>query len=271
LRAFAISAQIVRNRAAMPLTHEYSLETTMNNSLIALGLLVAAAAHSQSTHPPREEVGDEHSFGRSAIYLGMTVTAGVSLGGACKPPDPGSPDHRCIPLPAQPAFTSWNEDGLATLQLPAASTNSLICFAVTPLVSYEFRNLTSVPQPNAAFSATAVITIENEVLNDPTLIDPRTGRPYGGRMTLQLGTYSESRSIAVGEREHKSMTLSRHCIGGLVSKRSLVIASGLTEAQAEDFFEMPMRLTFGASGSAQMVTFGGYFYGIRLYGDLRDR
>ena len=30
------------------------------------------------------------------------------------------------------------------------------------------------PQPNARYIARAVITIENEVLEDPTLIDPNT-------------------------------------------------------------------------------------------------
>ena len=163
-----------------------------------------------------------------------------------------------------------DEDGLATLQLPAESTKSLICFALTPNVNYEFNNLTGVPQPNARFTARAVITIENEVLDDPALIDPNTGLPYGGQMTLPLRTYSESRSIAVGEREQKSMFLSRHCIGGLVSKRSLV-GSGLTEIQAKQFFKKPMKFTFGSSGTVQMVDFSNYFYGIRLYGDSKDK
>jgi hypothetical protein len=63
-------------------------------------------------------------------------------------------------------------------------------------------------QANARYNARAVITIENEVLDDPTLIDPNTGLPYGGKMTLPLSTYSESRSIAAGEREQKSLFLS---------------------------------------------------------------
>jgi hypothetical protein len=97
------------------------------------------------------------------------------------------------------------------------STKSLICFALTPNVNYEYNNLTGVAQPDARFTARAVITIQNEVLDDPTLIDSNTGLPYGGKLTLPLST-SESRSIAPGEREQKSMFLSRHCIGGLVSK-----------------------------------------------------
>jgi hypothetical protein len=62
------------------------------------------------------------------------------------------------------------------------------------------------------------------------------------------------------------MFLSRHCIGGLVSKRSL-IALGLSQAQTAQFFRNPMQLTFGAAGTVRMVDAASYFYGIRLYGD----
>jgi hypothetical protein len=205
------------------------------------------------------------------IYLGLAQTANVALLEDCTPDPmaPPLPNDRCITLNAQPAATSWNEDGLATLSLPADSTKSLICFALTPNVNYQFNNLTGAPQPVARFTGRAVITIENEVLEDPTLIDPNTGLPYGGKMTLPLSTYSENRSIAAGERAQKSMFLTRHCIAGLVSKRSLV-GSGLSEEQARQFFKKPMTFTFGSSGTVQMVDFANYFYGIRLYGDSKD-
>ena len=240
----------------------------MKNSVIALGLLVSLAAQAA---PTVEEVGDPDSFGRDVIYLGNAQTSNVALQADCTPDPmfPPAPNDRCIVLAAQPAPTSFNEDGLATLQLPADSTKSLVCFALTPNVNFEFLNLTGVQQANARYNARAVITIENEVLDDPTLIDPATGLPYGGKMTLPLSTYSESRSIAAGERAQKSMFLSRHCIGGLVSKRSLV-ASGLNEAQAKQFFKKPMKFTFGASGTVQIVDFANFFYGIRLYGDSKD-
>jgi hypothetical protein len=125
-------------------------------------------------------------------------------------------------------------------------------------------------QSNALYNARALITIEDEVLDDPTLIDPVTGLPYGGRMQLGLTSYSESRSIAPGERAQKSMFLSRHCIGGLVSRRSLV-ASGLSDTQAKQFFKKPMTITFGAQGSMRILDFANYFYGIRLYGDSKDK
>lgn len=242
----------------------------MKSSVIALSLLIAATAHAAA--PTVEEVGDADSFGRDVVYLGSAQTANVALQADCTPDPmapPPPPNDRCVVLNAQPATTTFVEDGLATMQLPADSTKSLICFALTPNVFFEFSNQTGVPQSNALYNARALITIENEVLDDPTLIDPATGLPYGGRMQLGLTAYSESRSIAPGERAQKSMFLSRHCIGGLVSRRSLV-ASGLSDAQAKQFFKKPMTITFGSQGSLRIVDFANYFYGIRLYGDSKD-
>lgn len=242
----------------------------MKSSVIALSLLIAATAHAAA--PTVEEVGDADSFGRDVIYLGNAQTAAVTVQADCTPDPmapPPPPNDRCVVLNPQPATTNFSEDGLATMQLPADVTKSLICFALTPNVNFEFHNLTGVTQSSAVYTARAVITIENEVLDDPTLIDPNTGLPYGGQMTLGLTSYSESRSIAAGERAQKSMFLSRHCIGGLVSKRSLV-ASGLSEMQAKQFFKKPMTITFGSQGTLRIVDFANYFYGIRLYGDSKD-
>jgi hypothetical protein len=33
----------------------------------------------------------------------------------------------------------------------------------------------------------------------------------------------------------------------------------------------PMKFTFGASGTVQLVDFANYFYGVRLYGDSQDK
>src|SRR6185436_5731597 len=151
----------VARRCCAPLVGKTE-EVTMKNSVIALGLLIAVAA--QAAPPTVEEVGDPDSFGRDVIYLGNAQTSQVALQTDCTPDPmfPPLPNDRCIVLNAQPAATSFNEDGLATLQLPAESTKSLICFALTPNHNFEFNNLTGVAQPNARYNARAVITIENE-------------------------------------------------------------------------------------------------------------
>jgi hypothetical protein len=90
----------------------------MKNSVIALGLMIAVAA--QAAPPTAEEVGDPDSFGRGVIYLGNAQTSNVALQADCTPDPmfPPAPNDRCIVLNAQPAATSFNEDGLARCRCP---------------------------------------------------------------------------------------------------------------------------------------------------------
>jgi hypothetical protein len=63
--------------------------------------------------PLSKRVGDPDSFGRDVIYLGNAQTSHVALQTDCTPDPmfPPLPNDRCIVLNAQPAATSFNEDG----------------------------------------------------------------------------------------------------------------------------------------------------------------
>jgi hypothetical protein len=230
---------------------------------VPASLLLSPAATAAAA-PTVDEVGDADSFGRNVTYLGLAQTLGIVVTDDCSTSDP-TVEHCIVANPA-PAATTFDEDALATINLPAKATKSLICFALTPFVQVQWENNLATPAL-ARFSANAVITIDNEVLDDPALIDPNTGLPYGGVMTLGLGTFRDLHTLQPGEIDSKSYQMSRSCIAGIVSKRSLVEGSGLTEAQATQFFKKPMTITFGASGLFALSTFANYFYGIRLYGD----
>jgi hypothetical protein len=227
-------------------------------------LVLAPSLVSAAAAPTPEDVGDADSFQRNVTYLGLAQTLGVTLVDDCTGSDPAL--ERCIVQNAAPASTTFDESGLATMNLPAKATKSLMCFALTPFITVSWNNFTASPQ-TARFTAQAVITIDNEVLDDPTLIDPGTGLPFGGSVTLALSTWRNFHSIQPGEFEQESSTQSRNCIAGIISKRSLVENYGLTDTQATQFFKKPMTLTFGARGTVSMSDFTSYFYGIRLYGD----
>jgi hypothetical protein len=214
--------------------------------------------------PTVEEVGDADSFGRNVTYLGLAQTLSVVVADDCSGSDPTL--ERCVLANAAPAPTSFNEAGLATISLPTKATKSLICFALTPFIQVQWENNLAAPA-NARFAANALVTIDNEVLDDPTLIDPGTGLPFGGVLSLGLGTFTDIHTLQPGGIDIKSMQMSRSCIAGIVSKRALVDNYGLTETQATQFFKKPMTITFGARGTVALSSFTNYFYGIRLYGD----
>ena len=226
--------------------------------LLSPSLVTAAAA------PTVEQVGDADSFGKNVIYLGLAQTLPVVVLPDCTGSDPTF--ERCLVANPAPAPTSFNESGLASIELPAKASKSLLCFTVTPLVQINWQNTLAAPAL-ARFSANAVITIDNDVLDDPTLIDPSTGLPFGGVLTLGLSTFNTAHTLQPGEVDNKTLFLSRACIAGIVSKRALVESYGLSDAQAKEFFKKPMTLTFGSRGTVALAEFAQYFYGFRLYGD----
>ena len=221
--------------------------------------LAAAAAA-----PTVEEVGDADSFGRNVTYLGLVQSQPVFTTSDCTGSDPTL--ERCIVAAPAPAVTVFDEINLGTLSLPKNASKSLLCFTVTPFIFNDWQNFTGSAQL-ARFSAVANITITNPVLDDPALIDPNTGLPFGGKIDLGLITWSKTFTLQPNEINTERSTESRACIAGIISKRALVDTYGLTEPQANQFFKKAMTLTLGASGTVAMSEFTQYFYGLRIYGD----
>lgn len=207
-------------------------------------------------------VGDAETFGDEVIYLGSVQTEGVALQATC--PSPPEPTGRCIELEPVPGTTFVDESDLGSIELPKKATDSLICFAFTPLHTWQFSNPTGSTQTAMQFFR-GTIRIESDVLDG--LSDPVTGDPYNGAIELSLTTSLDQRTIEPGYSEFRSEVKSRNCIGGIVSQRALEDQYGLTPAQARDFFRNPITLRFGVAGESRMADFVNYFYGIRLYGD----
>jgi len=221
-------------------------------------LLAPAAA------PTTADVGDAESFGKNVIYLGLAQTLPVTLVDDCTVSDPTT--ERCLVQNPAPAVTTFNETGLATLNLPAKASKSLLCFTLTPFIFVNWQNTTGAAAL-ARFSANADITITNSLLDDPTLIDPTTGLPFGGSLQVSLSTWAKTFTLQSGEIDNERSTQSRACIAGIIGQRALIDNYGLTANQAKDFFKKPMTLTFSSRGTVSLSTFTQYFYGFRVYGD----
>ena len=228
---------------------------------LSIGLAPGAIAAAALTDA---EVGDADSFGKNVTYLGLGQTMPVFLTDDCTGTDPAT--ERCIVQQPAPLITTFDEAGLGVLTLPARATKTLMCFTLTPFINIQWTNNTGAQQL-ARFNATAVITIDNSVLNDPALIDPNTGAPFNGSIEVGLSTWRNTHTIANGEFETEASQQSRGCIAGVVSRRQLVETYSLTDVLAKEFFKRPMTIHFGARGSVSMSQFTQYFYGIRLYGD----
>jgi hypothetical protein len=214
---------------------------------------------------------DTDSFGRAVRFDGLMQSGVVTLLDDCTPapgdPPPG-PDDRCVVLNPAPAATTFDLADIGRLTLPGRSAHSLLCHWLTPVAVYTLQNPTGVFQPNATIRLIPYVVVESEVLDDPALIDPTTGLPFGGQLESSFAaTYQDSQSLDPGQRSTKRFSLSRVCISGFLSKSALMEIYGLTEAQAKQVFKRDMTLRFGLRGNATLVAGASVLYGLRVVGD----
>jgi hypothetical protein len=214
------------------------------------------------------EVGDFDSFGRNVRFIGSMQSGTVSVQGDCTPDPsfPPGPDDRCITAAPAPGLTSINVTDVGRVLIPGRATHSNICHWQTPIVVYGFQNPTGVFQEDGRFIVTPWYTIENEVLDDPSLIDPNTGLPFGGQFQVGLSGIRRERSLQPGETQVEREGGTRACIGGIVSAQMLR-GMGLTDAQVTEFFKKDTTITMGMQGQARLVEFANIIYGVRFVGD----
>lgn len=212
-----------------------------------------------------DEVYDVDSFGRNVRWLGLT-SAWVTLTGAC--PKPVRPDEYCQTLnPTPGATTSFDFQDAARIKLPKGATNSLLCYWFSPLLSVQYSNPTAT-RVIGRLTYSPTLTLESDVLNDPSLIDPTTGLPFGGKLLTSMSS-SElfevplEAGVTFSERTRDSTV----CMAGLISRKALINNYGLSEAQADDFFAGPIAVRLNVRGSVRYVSDANFVFGLRLVGD----
>lgn len=240
----------------LPSAAQRRLSPTASQSKTALPIGVAAA-------PTLEEVGDVDSFGRAVKWLGV-AQMNVALTNSCPPPGDGT---ACVVLNPAPAATAFSFQDVARITLPGKAADSLLCHWLSPILDIGYAN----PTASAAIARLTyqpTLTVESEVLDDPALIDPTTGLPFGGRLLTGM-TASERFEVPldagqlVGERVRDSAV----CIAGFITRRALVDTYGLTATQAKQFFRKPITVRMNISGNAQYVGNASLTFGLRIVGD----
>ncbi|HMB57544.1 MAG TPA: hypothetical protein VKM35_10085 [Arenimonas sp.] len=213
--------------------------------------------------------GDEDTFGRNVKYLGLLSSGVINLADDCTPDPsaPPGPDDHCVVTNPAPATTVFSIPDAGRILIPGKSTNSMFCHWQTPSVIYEFRNPTGVYQPNARMILTPSYTFQNSILNDPALIDPTTGLPFGGTLTVTIPGVRDAQGLQPGDARVERQAGTRTCIAGMLTKRSLMETFGLTQQQANKFFKNDTIITMNLTGSAQLVDFASIIYGTRFVGD----
>lgn len=242
----------------LPSAAQRRLSSTASQTAKAAPPIGTAAA------PTLDEVGDVDSFGRAVRWLGV-AQMNVALTDSC--PLPGDDETACVVLNPAPAATAFSFEDVGRIMLPGKAADSLLCHWLSPVLDIGYANPTAAAAV-ARLSYQPTLTVESEVLDDPALIDPTTGLPFGGRLLTGM-TASEHYEVPLdaGQQLNARTRDTATCIAGFLSRRALVETYGLTESQAKQFFKKPITVRMNISGNAQYVGNASLTFGLRIVGD----
>jgi hypothetical protein len=139
---------------------------------------------------------------------------------------------------------------------------------MTPNIERLFRNETTTVG-NGFLTTRSLISLESSVLDNPALVNPVTGQPFGGKIDVTFFTRVEEWRLQPGHYQRDFTQLTRTCQGALISKRALIDNYGLSQSQANSFFNNRITVRIGSSATARFVDNLSYGWAIRLYGDRR--
>jgi hypothetical protein len=237
-------------------------------SLLALATGLGVSSLAVAAPPTAAEVGDANSFGKKVEWIGILQTGTVYIvgPGGCAALTPSlEPDDRCVEH-TPGTLTVVDEKDLGRITLPKKSTESLICHWTTPVASFRLQNGTP-GSVSGEFSTAANYRFESKVLEDPGLINPDTGQPYGGYIDVQIPVHTEAQTLAPGAFRLQAPRATRTCIGGIMNLANLINVYGLSEKQAKRFFDEPITIRGGVWIRANYVSNARVLIGTRFTGD----
>lgn len=219
-----------------------------------------------------DQVGDADSFGRPLKWLGIHFMQ-VAFQGSCPRANarPGELCQSIVDVNAPTSFTLWSS---TSIELPPQAAQSLLCQWVSPVQGVTFQNSTGVRR-YGIFRTTPMVAIYSDVLNnDPSTSGPSAGItpavPWGGgKWVIQMASHynNMTRPLEPGVLYNESSRNSQLCLSGIVNRRTLIEAYGMSEDMADELFRQPMRLQFGVTGLAQNVQSAYLTMGTRVVGD----
>jgi hypothetical protein len=216
--------------------------------------------------PPTDaDVGDAASFGRNVRWLGVVSNERVYASTNCASILAQVPGADCRQI-ADATYSTSDFERIASIRLPARASNSLLCHWLSRAVSVRFNNPTATPV-QGRMTFTPYFTVENPVLNDPALINPTTGAPFGGELTVSAGTEDEIVALLPNLPIQRTRRDAMVCQSGMVSKRALVETYGLTPTLADSFFANQTTVWLNAEVTTQYAEAFSFIGGLRIVGD----
>lgn len=217
-------------------------------------------------------VGEPDSFCKNVKFLGTAGTGVVYVYRSCDPQillDELSltlgADDRCLAHTVGGATSRGTFDNLGRITIPGKTADNVIYFLLNNFINNDIRNDFANGLP-AFFSYTPRLTIESPALNDPAALDPTTGMPLNGVLTVNAGSTKQfAKTIPANDTEFYFDAYSSAATRGFA--RSYFADLGLPQSVINQLYKQPMTIKLGMRVSVRGVYYGQYLYSMRLLGN----
>lgn len=219
-----------------------------------------------------QDVGEPDSFGKNVKFLGTATSGGVVVYNSCDPQillndlniTLGA-DDRCLSHTLGGPTSSATFNDIGRITIPGKSADNVIYFLVNNLVQYEFTNNFSNEFPGIVLYSPR-LTIESTALNDPTAINPDTGLPLNGVLTVGISSSKFlNRSIAANGFESYFDNYSSAATRGFA--RSYFEDIGLPQSVIKELYKRPMTIKLNLRLVVRGVSYGYFRYTMRFMGN----
>jgi len=218
------------------------------------------------------DVGEPDSFGKNAKFLGTAASGTVYVYRSCDPQilldelqlTLGT-DDRCLAAVNGGAAASGIFTDLGRITIPGRTVDNVIYFIANNAVNNELQNNFANGLP-VFFTYSPRVTIESAALNDPAAVDPNTGLPLNGSLTVGIsGSKQFIRTVPAGEFESFFDQYSTAGTRGFA--RSYFADLGLPQSVINNLYRQPLTIKLGMRLSVRNIYFGQYFYTMRFMGN----
>ena len=212
------------------------------------------------------DVGEPDSFGKNVKFLGTARTGIIRIRPNCVAVTLGPDDRR---IEVNPADLSGSATGdflnLGRITIPGRSVGNVVYFIPNNEVAVSSLNTSAIPSYGYA-GYFPYITIESDALNDPAAIDPGTGLPANGSLTLGiLGTRSTTRLFQPAEQNIDQIEYSTAATRGFA--RSYFADLGLPQNVIDRLYRLPMTIKLNLFVETNYVRTGFFRYSVRFMGN----
>jgi len=218
------------------------------------------------------DVGEPDSFGKAVKFMGTAATGVVYVYRSCDPQvlldelevTLGA-DDRCLAHTVGGAISSATFNDLGRITIPGRTADNVIYFVLNNTVSSGLQN-DFANNLLVSFSYGPRLTIESAALNDPAALDPTTGQPLNGVLTITaFGAKQFSKTIAPNDFEFSFDHYSTAATRGFA--RGYFADLGLPQTVINNLYRQPMTIRLGMRVSVRNVASGQYTYAMRLTGN----